>query len=151
MSGRSDKLRAGGAKMPPAGGAAPALLPPVGRPGSETFLLVAAAVALQAIVWAFLIWLLRANGPWYHFFDVSDITVYFDYAQKVAALTGSSGQLNALDAISAGLGQALVLYKTVQGIWAGYEAVKVDPLSLRPPREKLDLAGYPRLCVARQG
>ena len=85
MSGRSDTTRATGATKAPAGGAAPALLPPVGRPGSETFLLVAAAVALQAIVWAFLIWLLRANGPWYHFFDVSDITVYFDYAQKVAA------------------------------------------------------------------
>ena len=58
---------------------------PSRRPGSETVLLVAAAVAFQAIVWAFLIWLLRANGPWYHFFDVSDIVVYFDYAQKVAA------------------------------------------------------------------
>ena len=33
----------------------------------------------------FLIWLLRAGGPWYYFFDVSDIGVYLDYAQKVAA------------------------------------------------------------------
>jgi hypothetical protein len=67
-------------------------------------MLVVAAVALQAVVWAFLIWLLRANGPWHHvgeyrafdpqgpwyrfweynFYDVSDIGVYFDYAQKVA-------------------------------------------------------------------
>lgn len=79
------KSRTGAAKKAPAGAAAPALLGPVGRPGSETALLIAAAVAFQAIVWAFLIWLLRANGPWYHFFDVSDITVYLDYAQKVAA------------------------------------------------------------------
>jgi hypothetical protein len=69
----------------PAGAAAPALLAPVTRPASETFLIVAAAVAFQAVVWAFLIWLLRAGGPWYGFFDVSDITVYLDYAQKVAA------------------------------------------------------------------
>lgn len=79
------KSRTGAAKKAPAGAAAPALLGPVGRPGSETALLIAAAAAFQAIVWAFLIWLLRANGPWYHFFDVSDITVYLDYAQKVAA------------------------------------------------------------------
>jgi hypothetical protein len=44
-----------------------------------------AAVAFQAVVWAFLIWLLRTDGPWYYFFDVSDIVVYLDYAQKVAA------------------------------------------------------------------
>lgn len=69
----------------PAGAAAPALLVPISRPASETFLIVAAAVAFQAVVWAFLIWLLRASGPWYYFFDVSDITVYLDYAQKVAA------------------------------------------------------------------
>lgn len=63
----------------------PALLVPARRPTGETALLVAVAVALQAVVWAFLIWLLRAGGPWYHFFDVSDVGVYLDYAQKVAA------------------------------------------------------------------
>jgi hypothetical protein len=68
----------------PAGAANPVLLGPVSRPGSETALIVIAAVALQAIAWAFLIWLLRANGPWYHFFDVSDINVYIQYAQRVA-------------------------------------------------------------------
>jgi hypothetical protein len=67
-----------------AGAAEPALLGPVSRPGGETTLIVAAAVAFQILVWAFLIWLLRAGGPWYGFFDVSDITVYFEYAQKVA-------------------------------------------------------------------
>jgi hypothetical protein len=61
------------------------LLGPVHRPASETVLLVLAAVAFQALVWAFLIWLLRPSGPWYHFFDVSDIqVVYFAYAQKIA-------------------------------------------------------------------
>ena len=85
MSGRVDKSRTDAARPAPAG-AAPALLTPVGRPGGETLLLVAAAVAFQTVVWAFLIWLLRANGPWYHFFDVSDINVvYLDYAQKVSS------------------------------------------------------------------
>jgi hypothetical protein len=86
MSGARDRRRTGAVKRAPAGGAAPALLAPVTRPGGETLLLVAAAVAFQTVVWAFLIWLLRANGPWYHFFDVSDINVvYLDYAQKVAS------------------------------------------------------------------
>ena len=55
----------------------------------------------------FLLWLLRASGPWHHFadyraydpiwpwyrfweynfYDVSDTVIYFDYAQKVAAGT----------------------------------------------------------------
>jgi hypothetical protein len=88
----------------PGRGAEPALLGPVSRPASETVLIVVAAVACQALVWAFLIWLLRASGPWhhfneypaydangpwyrfweYHFYDVSDTVVYFDYAQKVS-------------------------------------------------------------------
>jgi hypothetical protein len=82
--------RAGGAKeqpprQPQPRAAEPAVLGPVHRPIGETVLLVVAAVAFTAFVWAFLIWLLRANGPWYHFFDVSDIqVVYFDYAQKIA-------------------------------------------------------------------
>lgn len=65
--------------------AEPALLEPSQRPGSQTALLVVAAVSFQAGAWLFLIWLLRSDGPWYHFFDVSDIGVYYDYAQKVAA------------------------------------------------------------------
>ena len=74
----------GAAGRTPAGGAEPALLGPVSRPGAETLLIVVAAVSFQAFAWAFLIWLLRADGPWYHFFDVSDIVVYLDYAQKVS-------------------------------------------------------------------
>ena len=88
----------------PRRGAQPALLGPVSRPASETALIVVAAVAFQAVVWVFLLWLLRASGPWHHFseyraydpngpwyrfweynfYDVSDTVVYFDYAQKVA-------------------------------------------------------------------
>jgi hypothetical protein len=68
----------------PAGAAAPALLTPVTRPASETLLLVAAAVAFQAFAWALLIWLLRHDGPWYYFFDVSDISVYQEIARKVS-------------------------------------------------------------------
>jgi hypothetical protein len=51
----------------PGRGAEPALLGPVSRPASETVLIVVAAVACQVFVWAFLIWLLRASGPWHHF------------------------------------------------------------------------------------
>jgi hypothetical protein len=70
-------------KAPPR--AEPVLLGPVHRPATETALIVIAAVTLQGFVWAFLIWLLRADGPWYHFFDVSDIqVVYFEYAQRIA-------------------------------------------------------------------
>ena len=80
--------RSAGAKAPAARTApppAPELLGPVDRPSSETVLIVVAAVTLQLFSWAFLIWLLRPSGRWYHFFDISDIqVVYFDYAQKIA-------------------------------------------------------------------
>ncbi len=79
---------AGGGGREPAGAAEPALLGPVPRLAGETALIVVAAVAFQAVVWLFLIWLLRTNGPWYYFFDVSDITVYLGYAQRVAAGQG---------------------------------------------------------------
>ena len=48
-------------------------------------MLVAAAIAFQAVAWLFLIWLLRRGGPWYFFFDVSDVSVYLEHAQKIAA------------------------------------------------------------------
>jgi hypothetical protein len=91
------KKRTGGAKgQPPrkpsvsprtaqVRGAELVLLGPVRRPVNETVLIVVAAVAFTALVWAFLIWLLRPAGSWYHFFDVSDIqAVYFEYAKKIA-------------------------------------------------------------------
>jgi hypothetical protein len=54
------------------------------RPLRETVLLVAAAVALQAIVWVFLIVLLRQYGVWYGFHDLSDSLWYLHYADLVA-------------------------------------------------------------------
>ena len=86
MSGKSTALRARKAAPagPPAAAAQPALLGPVRRPAGETALLVALAVAFQAASWAILIALLRQGGPWYYFFDVSDIGVYLEYAQKVS-------------------------------------------------------------------
>jgi hypothetical protein len=64
----------------------PLLTGPVRRPAGETVLIVAAAAASTALVWVFLVWLLRPGGPWYHFFDVSDIqVVYFEYARAIAS------------------------------------------------------------------
>jgi hypothetical protein len=62
------------------------MLGPVRRPAVETALIVAAAVAFQALAWAILVRYLRSEAPWhYKFFDVSDIeTTYFPYALKVA-------------------------------------------------------------------
>ncbi|NLE23108.1 MAG: DUF2029 domain-containing protein [Actinobacteria bacterium] len=86
MAGEPVSGRSRSAVRPaPAGAAEPALLDPATRPAGQTSLVVAAAVSFQAVAWALLIWLLRSGGPWYGFFDVSDIGVYLDYAQKVAA------------------------------------------------------------------
>ena len=62
--------------------AAPSGVPP--RPLRETVLLIAAAVALQAIVWALLIVLLREYRVWYGFHDLSDSLWYLHYAELVA-------------------------------------------------------------------
>ena len=62
-----------------------------------------------------------------------------DYATKIGKLTGNDGQAKALDAISDGLNEVLQLYKSVVDIWNGYKAIDVDPASLRPPREVLEL------------
>ena len=61
---------------------APFRVPP--RPLQETVLLIAAAVALQAIVWAFLIALLWQYRIWYGFHDLSDSLWYLHYADLVA-------------------------------------------------------------------
>ena len=68
------------ATPPPA--AAPSRVPP--RPLRETVLLIAAAVALQAIVWALLIVLLWRSRIWYGFHDLSDSVWYLHYADLVA-------------------------------------------------------------------
>lgn len=62
-----------------------------------------------------------------------------DYARKIGDLTGNKGQAKALDEIGDGLNQVLSLYHSVRTIWEGYEAIDVDPASLRPPRQKLEL------------
>ena len=62
--------------------AAPTSVPP--RPLRETVLLVAAAVALQAVVWALLIVLLRQYRVWYGFHDLSDSLWYVHYADLMA-------------------------------------------------------------------
>ena len=65
------------------------------------------------------------------------------YAEKIAALAGSSstarGVGNALAAIEEGLDQILGLYKAIASIWRGQQAVSVDPASLRPPPQQIEL------------
>ena len=66
------------------------------------------------------------------------------YAQKIADFAANQTELakgvpKALDAIESGLDQVLVLYKALAGIWQGQQAVKVDPSSLRPPSQQIDL------------
>ena len=66
------------------------------------------------------------------------------YADKIAKLTikdGTSlkGVSNALDDIGKGMDEMLGLYNAVKGIVAGYQAVAVDPASLRPPQAQTDL------------
>jgi hypothetical protein len=66
------------------------------------------------------------------------------YAQKVSQLADNSGRpikglSSALTQVGDGLDQMLSLYNAVKGIWDGYQAVSVDPASLRPPQEQVDL------------
>jgi len=71
----------------PAPGVAPPDAAPAGvpaRPLRETVLLIAAAVALQAIVWALLIVILRQYRVRYGFHDLSDSLWYLHYADLVA-------------------------------------------------------------------
>lgn len=67
-----------------------------------------------------------------------------DYAKQAVKLAEEQklpvqGLPASLDKISVGLDQMLSLYGIVKGIWDGYQAVSVDPASLRPPREQIDL------------
>jgi hypothetical protein len=65
------------------------------------------------------------------------------YAEKIVGLAGNSptamGVGNALTAIEEGLDQILGLYKAVVSIWRGQKAVRVDPASLRPPPQQIEL------------
>ena len=71
-----------------------------------------------------------------HLGDAEDIV---GYAKNIGALTGNQGLGKSLDEISSGLDQAIALYNSVKGIWDGYKAINVDPTSLRPAREAVEL------------
>jgi hypothetical protein len=66
-----------------------------------------------------------------------------EYAMKIAKFaedrTQLKGATKALDAIGEGLDQLILVYHTVRDIWVGQKAVSVDPASLRPLQEQLDL------------
>jgi hypothetical protein len=67
-----------------------------------------------------------------------------DYAGKIANLKTKGGApltgvSNALDDLGKGMDEMLGLYNAVKGIFAGYQAVAVDPASLRPPQAQTDL------------
>jgi hypothetical protein len=67
-----------------------------------------------------------------------------DYAKRIGAVVDANGVplqgvSKALGQISDGLDEVLALYQAIAGIWKGYKAISVDPASLRPPQEELDL------------
>jgi hypothetical protein len=67
-----------------------------------------------------------------------------NYAKKISSVVDANGVSlpgvsKALGQVSDGLDEVLALYQAVAGIWKGYKAVSVDPASLRPPQEELDL------------
>jgi len=67
-----------------------------------------------------------------------------DYAKKVSRLLDDSGHpikglSSALNEVGDGLDQMLSLYTAIKSIWDGYAAVSVEPASLRPPQEQIDL------------
>jgi hypothetical protein len=67
-----------------------------------------------------------------------------DYAKKIAGFAETKGfqvkgVSTALNKIGDGLDQTLSLYKALKGIWEGQKAVSVEPGSLRPPKEQIDL------------
>jgi len=66
-----------------------------------------------------------------------------EYAQKIAGLAKDSptiaGVTNALGKIEEGLDQIIGLYKAIAGIWRGQQAVSVDPASVRPAPQQVEL------------
>jgi hypothetical protein len=68
----------------------------------------------------------------------------FDYAEKIVTFAKehsdlANGVANALDAVEEGLDQVVAIYRAVASIWRGQQAVSVDPASLRPPPQQIDL------------
>jgi hypothetical protein len=67
-----------------------------------------------------------------------------EYADKVAAAADANGVplpgvSKALGQVSDSLDEVIAVFKAVAGIWKGTKAVSVDPASLRPPQEELDI------------
>jgi hypothetical protein len=67
-----------------------------------------------------------------------------DYAKKISTLLDNEGHpvkglSSALSTIGDGLDQVLTIYNAVKSIWDGYQAINVDPASLRLPQEQIDL------------
>jgi hypothetical protein len=67
-----------------------------------------------------------------------------DYAKNIAKIADPNGNStkgvsDALTQIGAALDQMRGLYDAIKGIWDGYQAIQVDPVSLRPPQEQVDL------------
>jgi hypothetical protein len=64
-----------------------------------------------------------------------------EQAREIAGLGGGSttGIVSALEAIASGVDQVVALYRALAGIWRGQQAVSVDPASLRPPPQQVEL------------
>jgi hypothetical protein len=71
-----------------------------------------------------------------HLGDAKDIV---GYAKSIGTLTANQGLGKSLDELGSGLDQAIALYNSVKSIWDGYKAITVDPTSLRPAREEIEL------------
>jgi hypothetical protein len=72
-----------------------------------------------------------------HLGDAKDIE---DYAEQIVKTQkGNQARVASLEEIGQGLDETAALFDSVKGIWEGYEAIKVDPASLRPPREVVEL------------
>ena len=54
------------------------------KPSKSATIPVLAAIAMQAVAWLALVYLFHVRHPWYGFFDVSDITIYREYAEMFA-------------------------------------------------------------------
>jgi hypothetical protein len=67
-----------------------------------------------------------------------------DYAQKIANFAAehsdiAKGAAKALDAVEEGLDQVIAIYHAIASIWRGQQAVSVEPISLRPSPQQIDL------------
>jgi hypothetical protein len=71
-----------------------------------------------------------------------DLVAYgkqFEDVAKANNIAINQGIVRATQQISDGLDETIAVYKVTKGIWDGYKAVDVDPASLRPRQETIDL------------